>query len=198
MRTIETLVYEFHELSETAQQRAYEKSLDSFEMSWTSENSESLAEFCREFPVTAKDWSYGNAASISSVIHYGEYEKEVWELSGLRLRTWLLNNFHNVLYKGKYIHLPIQGRHVFKYSKAMIEESCCPFTGYCMDDTLMDPIWGFIRKPDNRTLEDILGECLWSWVQACQKDYEWQTSFDAFKEDCEANKWEFTEDGEMI
>lgn len=201
MRVEHTIIFKIDELSETAQQKAWEKSLQHFDMPWADENRQSLEAFCKEFPVKAKDWCYGDRADIVPVMEFSQYDDAVWELTGLRLRTWLLNNFDHVLYAGKYIsktYSTLPYRYRFRHSKAIIEESCCPFTGYCMDETLLDPIRKFIKTPDNRTLEDLLGECLWSWVYACQEDYEYQSSFECFIEDARANEWEFNESGEMV
>jgi len=204
MRVEHIVICKLHELTEEAQDKAHEEYLERFGWdipAWREENRESLEEFCKVFPVKAKNWSYGYRTDITSVIEFSAYDDDVWDLTGLRLRTWLINNFEEWLYKGKYIHIVTNLKpysYKSKHSKAIIEPSCCPFTGYCMDENLLDPIRKFIKEPDGRTLEDLLNECLWSWVNACQEDYEYEMTFEFFKEHAEANEWEFYQNGKMI
>lgn len=201
MRVEHTIIFKIDELSEKAQRKAWEKSLEHFDMPWDDENQQSLIAFCERFPVDAKNWCYGDRADITPVMNYDEVHADMWWRDGLRLRTWLLNNHGHVLCAGKYINKTygiLPRHHRWRRSKALIEESCCPLTSYCKDENLLDPIRAFIKVPDNRTLEDLLGECLWSWVNACQKDYEYQTSFECFLEDARANEWEFNKHGKMV
>jgi hypothetical protein len=202
MRVEHVVLFKVDELTEEAQYKAHEAWVNEcHEIVWAEENRESLKAFCREFPVEAKNWWYdvGNGG-ITPVMGYGFIEDEVWELTGLRLRTWLINNYGHVLTEGRYFSIVISTnpyRYKAKRSKAILEESCCPFTGYCMDESLLAPIREFIRKPDGRTLEDLLTKCLWSWVDACREDAEYQVSFEYFVEHARANEYEFTADGRM-
>lgn len=203
MRVEHVVYFRLHELPEEVQEKAHENYLNQgHEIAWADENRQSMEEFCKVFPVDAKDWQYGLCQLyVTPRMRYSEYADEVWDMTGLRLRTWLLNNFDGVLWKGKYFSLTTNTspyRYVHRYSKAIIERASCPFTGYCMDDNLMDPIHKFIEKPDSRTLEDLLSECLWTWIHACQSEVEHQNSFEYFKDAAEINEWEFDQHGKMI
>jgi hypothetical protein len=77
-------------------------------------------------------------------------------------------------------------------------DDCCVLTGYCIDYDILKPLYDFIKTPnDSETLEDILYDCLQSWVYACQDDYETQRSFEYVSEFLDANNFEFTENGEL-
>ena len=50
----------------------------------------------------------------------------------------------------------------------------CPWTGYCMDNTLLAPIWDFIRKPEpGMDYEALMRSCLDSWLEACVAECEY-------------------------
>ena len=76
-----------------------------------------------------------------------------------------------------------------------MEESCCPFTGYYMDDVLLDPLRQFLRRPGSRSFEELLSDCLLAWVCACRDDWDSRLQDDAVAEAIEANDYEFTGDG---
>lgn len=66
-----------------------------------------------------------------------------------------------------------------------IDESC-PFTGVCYDDTL-------IQEIKDKGLEGGL-EAFNSYLH---KEIEYLTSYEVFEENCEANQYEFLENGEL-
>lgn len=74
----------------------------------------------------------------------------------------------------------------------------CPLTGYCVDNSLLDPIWKFMDSPDNRTFKDLLDDCFGEWIKDCEADYEYSTSMEMFVEECESNDWTFDEKGRML
>ena len=99
-----------------------------------------------------------------------------------------------------------------------VYDGTCPWTGVCFDCNALDPIayfcfgveWDDKEKKrvqamssrklaiDNRnTVESLLNDALHSLFKALEEDCEYQDSIEAFKETCEANNYEFTEDGEM-
>ena len=74
----------------------------------------------------------------------------------------------------------------------------CPLTGYYIDNSLLDPIWKFMDKPDNRTFKDLLEDCFNEWVKDCDQDYEYSTSMEFFIEECGSQNWSFDENGKMV
>jgi hypothetical protein len=61
-------------------------------------------------------------------------------------------------------------------------------TGYCMDDTLMNP-WNETKDID---------ECIDAFLKACNSDFEYQSTEDYASFFFEANDYEFTEDGKVF
>jgi hypothetical protein len=74
----------------------------------------------------------------------------------------------------------------------------CPFTGFCGDEDILEPMRDFLKKPDDRDFESLLYECLQSWLSGMRKDYEYQLSDEYISETLEINEYDFNENGEMI
>jgi len=194
MKTITTNLYKFDELSESAQEKAITNwRNNTTEYSWIDEYMNSLKEFCSVTGIDLKDWS------ISPYNH--SYIK--WEFDGaeninsVRLATWLINNWMDSFEKGKYYSIgSIGSNHRSRYSKIQME-TCCPLTGYCGDDDLIYPVLEFIKKPDNSDINDIIGNCMDSFIKSVNSDCESQDSDEYIKETIEANDYDFTIDGEL-
>lgn len=189
MRKIETTVYSFSELSENAKKRAMDKFYSNgWEPAWGDENLSSLKEFYKLFDYLIKS---GNR-NWTDVRFIGD--TDVLNLSGIRAMKYLWNNYGNDLFKGKYYYRNGKSR----YSKVQRDNTSCVLTGFCMDDDVLQPIYEFLKKPDQRTIEDLLQECVESWRIASERDEEYQQSEEYFSEEAYANGWEFTEDGERV
>jgi len=196
MREETIKIYTINELSETARQTAYEKWLSGQDyFFWGDENKNSLDAFLEIFDITVSDWKVSSCYydfNFSS-----NYDDDINSLSGIRLMKWLWNNHKTDIYKPKYLSKNGVGskNYISGHSKIQIESSC-PMTGYCMDNSLFYPILQFFNKPEKHiTLEDLLRDCIDSFFADYQKDMEYSESMEAFKEDCEGNEIEFTEDG---
>lgn len=198
MRTETTTrtLYTFDELSDEAKERAYQNW--SPEYFWHDDNVKSLNAFCDALNIRLQSYSYGDRGSHVSADFNIDTNAE--ELTGLRLRTWIINNIFPNITKGKY-YGKLSGtypnmKHVKRYSRIQRDYDFA-LTGYCMDETLTRPLFEFVDKPTNgTTLEDILEDCLESWRIAAEKDFEYSQSFEAFAEHAEANEYEYTEEGD--
>lgn len=197
-RTIEITAYQFSELSETAKEAAHNEHLSKgYPNDWSSENLGSWKKFLDIFPVK----SYGN--SWANIEFTGE--ESVENLKGQRLATYIWNNYKRDLFKGKYYstggHYDETGKYhyKFRYSKIQLQGQNCVMTGYCMDDSILDPIYKFLAKP-NKDVDfmDLMNQCANAWSKAMDDDDEWQNSIEHFAEECEANEYEFDEHGKMI
>lgn len=205
MRIIETAVYKFDELSEQAQQKVIENWRTDEQHPWSDENRESLEAFCNLFPIKSTDWEYGYRNYINSRFT-GDSDHE--ELSGIRLQRYLVNNYWRDLFKGKYysINLRENGTYSFKSRHSRCQfESSCPFTGYFMDDVILQPIIQYMLDPrktgsfwQQTNFADLLHDCLQAWLKGCQDDYENWLSEEYIREEIFANDYEFTEDGKLV
>jgi hypothetical protein len=63
---------------------------------------------------------------------------------------------------------------------------------------LLDEIWKFLDKPDNRDFKELLQDCFDSWIKACNDDIDHQNSDEFIIEEIEANDYQFTENGEVF
>lgn len=198
MKTKTTNLYAFTELSPAAQavaianEREYRAQAGD---SWAHENKESLNAFCDAFPVRAKSWSYSACSHDITALFTGE--KSAGDLSGVRLLAYLQNNYGHLL-SAPVIFRKGYGPGKKRLSKAVFTASSCPFTGYCADEDLLQPIREFIQKPDARTFRELLYDCLESWAQAREDDCAYQESESTARENLESNPDEiFLESGEI-
>lgn len=195
MKTHTITTYDFDELSEDAKEKAVEhfQSLDGIYV-WGEDNVESLKGFARW--INGKhDYSislWGD--SWAKVKVEGDYEIEISEnefemLDCADMRGEDLLNF-------------LKEKHYFqnKYSDGWftLENSSCPFTGYCGDEDLLDPMREYIKNPDSETtLQELVNKCCERWVKSYVQDWEFAYSEEGIIELIEANEYQFTENGEL-
>ena len=194
MKTVRIKIYSIGELSREAQEKAWQDWIAEADYPWATDNRASLNEFCERFCIGSPSFSYGgeNSHIATARLSSNQYSDDVQNLRGLRLRVWIINNFWHYIEKPKYIR-HVKGK--ARYSKIQ-KEICCPFTGYCRDDDLLDPLIEFVNKPNNNdSIQDILSACLTSWLTSCQKDSESYFSFENFKDFADSNEYEFKNDG---
>jgi len=162
--------FELGELSEEAKERAYHKWLDEREYSWAKENEASLFAFAELFGVKILDYGYGGATRP-----YLRYDTSDWDGYRLRgVRLWKFLRDH--------------------YTKEL--EKTCPFTGYYMDEALLDPIRRFLERPKQDTsLRVLIEDSLNSWLHACERDHEEWFSWEAFEQEAEELNMVFSVDG---
>ena len=202
---IKTLTYEVYtvdELSPDALERAHMDYLsDGDYYHWADENAATLKAFTDIFPVIVRDYDYGCHNYVNFEMDSGLYD-EVYDFTGIRLAKWLWNNYRDRLYKGKFYSTPgkyVDGKYTHKLRRSkIILDNCCPLTGYCVDDAILEPIYKFMASPDNyQILEDIMNDCLQSWVYACRDDVEAAESLESFVDMAQANEWTFTKEGKL-
>lgn len=201
MKTIEVTLYEYEELSERAQERAltdYMSHGNDFDMR---EPTNTLNKFESIFPIKIRDWEFGGGQSAISFRFTGS--EDIENLTGWRLATYIWNNYRDYIYSHKYYSTRgcwIDGKYHYKSrrSNIIICSEDCPLTGTCYDNDILDPIWKFLKKPDETTtFESLLDDCLQSWLNECEKEDEYRSSKEAFAETCEANEWLFTKEGKQ-
>jgi len=191
METKTYTVYKFNELTESAKQKAIDNYRNHDEYFWAGENEHTLKEFCNIFPVKVREFDYGYNKNIDFTY---TADDNILQLKGLRLATYIHNNYGYKIFKKKYLaHIHKEAR----YSKIQ-KETDCVLTGYYIDNEILDPIYQFLKSPkENVTFEDLLNDCLQSWLSACQKDYEATQEDEYIIEHLEANDYDFTIDGKI-
>lgn len=214
-------VYDFSELSETAKEKVVNDfSNDSFYAGWIfDEAGQTLKEFCSIFSI-----NYRNIDFLEP--YRNEYsfglEDNILGLSGLRLRTYIINNYYSNLYKKRYLkdgglsdtkpnshkmreisqiqaNCPNKGKYSISYYSNIQLDNDCPLTGTIYDYSILDPIYNFLNKPkDSITFEDLLNDCISNLSKDVQKEYEYQLTQAAIEDYCLANNYKFLENGEMF
>lgn len=199
MRTETITIYSISELLEDAQKVAHSEYLNKgFEYFWLDDYLASLKKFAECFNIKIKNYSlcsydcYVNYSIITNDTNYF-LQESLENMSGLRLARYIHNNFYSYMYEFKTFWKGDKKR------KSKIQKVCvCPFTGYCGDMDLLDPVLKFLAKPDNNTtFADLFDSCIDSFVAAVKSDCEHQESLPYFIEHAEANNYEFTEDGKF-
>ena len=208
-------IYTFSELSDAAKEKAREWFRSGNDFPWSDEYQDSLKAFADTFAIIGLDWRISPYAYSYC---RGVVSSDAEEYSGSRLYKYLMRNFFDVFYSRKFLRTvkaeKINGipgfykgkrfknrdgiEFVSLYSRCNRVEGDCPLTGFCADESLLDPIRKFLKNPsEKKTYTDLMQECLDSWASAYQDDIEYQDSEEAVDESIIANGYEFLENGKL-
>lgn len=187
MRVIETKNYTLDELSVSAQEKAHNEYLRGRDYDF-SEVMDSINSGLAHFGFKLANWNidYYRASNAWFKIeytnnYYTENDKE--DLEGVRLWKYLHNqNFLQYFCK-------------YQNKKRPLLSDNCPFTGVCYDEDFLHPINEFVRLPSKVTFKDLMENCVRSVLKSIEEEYDYQSSFEYFKEEAEASGYEFHDDG---
>lgn len=218
MRTIRTKIYKFEELNKEAQEIAidnYRNNFLTFDFIY-SDAENTVKAFCDAFNVKSgsHSWLDCNTSNI---------EDSILNLTGLRLRKYLINNFGDTLYKRKYLKHgkntefkkphhrmmkqteiksgPNKGKfYASYYSNICKVANNCNLTGMCYDDDIMQPIYDFLelRTFDSTNFEDLLNECFDAMRKTLQDEENYMYTSEYITEEIASNDYEFTETGKIF
>jgi len=211
MKTIRTKVYQFNELTEQAKQKAINDFRNNgIDIDYIYDEAQnSVKEFHDIFGTKEGDRSWLDVKT-------GHIEDNIIELTGLRLRTYIINNFGNRLYKGKYFSLWSKTEVSYKYHKEgfpvlksryskVIFDNCCPLTGVCYDNSLLQPIYDLIENYREKadyysymTFETLMNDCFESLEKDIEAECESIQTDEYIAEQIEANEYDFTKDGKRF
>jgi len=197
-------IYKFDELSEEVQENV----IDDFNYDdlypWYNDNVDTRTAFESIFPIKIDDWDCDIHRRSFITFHIdNDIKKEILEFTGIRLMKYILNMYSDYLFKGKYYSTQgsyLNGEFTYKYKHSkIIKDTCCVLTGYYMDDSILNPIYNFLKHPSNDiTLYDLMEDCLNSWIAAFESDIKDFYSKESLKDFAEANGYEFYENGKMV
>lgn len=185
MRTETITILQFDELSDEAKERAREwwRQCDAADgYHWWDEAKSSLDEFCERFNVKVEDYCVGAFSPSHVRLNVDRYDTEygthyddnnVPGLSGIRLWKYLRN----------------------QCDVDRLLAQCCPFTGVCFDESMLEPLRAFIERPDDRTYAMLINDCVDSWLEYVVADMENQPDDNEVDDAIESNGYEFTESG---
>ena len=220
MRTQEITIFSFEELTPEAQQRAIEKYRNSnYNDFCGQEYEDTLKKFSSIFPVKVGNWQV-NPWGYSYCDMESQASNEVNDLSGLRLFKYLINNFGGNLYKRKYLgclktqdqprapHKMIKNREISAGTNkgkfyALVYSNCQTeqiynLTGVYTDESILQPLYDFLRAPyKNTTFADLMEECGNAWAKSFAKEIEHESSDEYISDILINNDYEFTEEGNL-
>lgn len=217
MITKEINLYEYSELSENAKNRIRDKWRSYGVMDGCNSDYENtLNEFCELCDIKVRnwevsDWNYSFRIQFSEKDAYATYDKRGYvdeyimlrELSGKLLFRYVYNYIIPSLIKGKYHstsgYYDENQKYHYEWRRSRVvmedepEKGSCPLTGFCMDCDIIEPLMKYYRNwakyPEDYTYEDLMNECLDSFFNAWQKEWEYRLSDEAVDEDIE-NNWD--------
>lgn len=180
MRTIQVTLYSAAELKEHCP-GGFQKALQWWKRTtyedpaWLRESQDSLAAVLKCFP-----------------------KGERWHgLQGPRAMAWVENNILGPLrqpwYPLRHPKRRATSRHGGTYRPGYVEP--CPFTGYCMDDALLDFIQKEVRA--GWELRQVHRDITAEWERLVEADIEWQASEESFLDGADANGYEFDASGTL-
>jgi hypothetical protein len=199
MKTITKTIklYEFKELSEKAQEKViYDTECN--DLFFDDELKNVLENFEEVFNIKVTEWNIDN-----NYFRYqsNNYYEEVENLNGIRLLKYLINNFYNDLFKGKYYSKSYYKNNKFilkSRNSKIIKDNCCTLTGVYYDNDILKPIYDFIKNPnENISFSYLIEKCLYSWIESYKNNYENYYSKENIKELSEINNWYYLEDGKF-
>ena len=203
MRQETISIYQFAELSEDGKETAREwwrsSTLENgFE--WQREWIESIKQGLKSFGAELHDWSIDCLNASQSSVTIINHNDNAGGLTGFRLRTWLLNNYYSNFFErkpyGNYTKNEKTGKWGYKRrSNVLYIETSCPFTGYFGDENFMGIFREFIKKPDGRTLDELLQDATDATLRGLEQDCKYQLTDEYIDEAIQANGYEFNEDG---
>lgn len=204
MKEVVVNVYEVNELSQQAQEKAYGEWLQSYgsDYGWTTENEATLKAFQAIFPVYVTYFQYDE---YRGYVRFTFAEDEnIENLCGIRLATYIYNNYYDRITKGRYYSLwskTEKNEHgnaklKCRHSKVLFEKYDCALTGYYIDNAILSPLFDFLKNPNPyTTFRELMEICFQSWAKFCSEDYSHAISFECFLDEASNNGYEYYEDG---
>ena len=233
MKKVEITVYSLDELSDEAKERAHADWNRDNPYDWDGEFRDTLKAFEREFGVEVVNWEY-SPYDYDFHLCTGSIEDDVLALKGNRARAWFWNNHGAILleprktwwYRDKGTGKWAKGlvcdkstpnpKRTSKVFFGRVYDGTCPWTGYCLDCSALDPVAYFCfgvawdeelkrRVPirptkaqdDANTVESLLRDCVHSMFRYVRDDWAYQLKMESFEETCRANDYTFDADGKM-
>jgi hypothetical protein len=203
MRIIETQVFSFEELNEDAKEKAINNFRETnylYEYPWQDEGYQSLKDFCSTMDIKLNSAYYSQYSDVD--YSTSKIDDDILILKGKRLVAYIHNNFYSLLFEPKrYFKNGSIWDKKNKVRKSRIQkvQTSCPFTGYCLDDDLLQPFREYGKSiPLSVDFEDLLAMCISEWEKSVSSEVEYLLSDEFITTELIELDYEFTEDGELV
>lgn len=186
MKTHTITTYTFDELSDQAKENALEWVRSNWHdlYSWHDDNAASLKKFAEWIGAEERDVDFNVSMWGHTYAKISLYDKYTVMIIDDEYQQIVLSE--------------LRDEDLYNYlitSEEKINESC-PFTGYCMDEDLLDPLREYLENPDPEvTLQDLVDEGANNWLKSYIQDWEYTYSDEGLTDFLSANEHEFLEDG---
>ena len=168
--TVEQALYNYNELSENAKYKVQEY----LDYPWCEDNMDSLNKFAKLFDLKIVDYSIDLSGSFCSRSYINwRFKGDIEELQYIRLYKYLSNNYSDYI------------------------NDKCDLTGYCMDNSLMYHLIGFLKRPYDISITDLFNKCIEEFKKDYLADCEAYYKEENMIEMCNDNEYEFCEDGTL-
>lgn len=134
MKTIETKLYSFAELSEEAKQTVLRREAERVQLDYVGDEMlNSLKAVCAACGLSLRDWSFGTYDRDYTI----KVSSPADELSGNKALAWFLRVLVNHGYTRP------------KHFRDMTFPGICAFTGVCYDDMICETVWNSLLSGEN-------------------------------------------------
>lgn len=193
MRTEKVKIYQLYELPLKFQLKAYEQWLEEDSYPWYCGNKRVLDAFEKIFPIKINNWEYDSYRGYIS-FYFEENDYRIDNMKGIRLLKYLYNNYYDDLFPSKTLWTKSNKKHKSKINKC----SDCPLTGYYLDMDILEPIYDFLKYPNEHiTFFELINTCLNKWVDTCTIDLNSCSTFEYFSDIAISNKYEYLYSGQI-
>ncbi|MDL2248780.1 hypothetical protein LJB89_03700 [Tyzzerella sp. OttesenSCG-928-J15] len=196
--------YFLNELPQEAKDKSYKMYLESYDFfAQESAYVNTLDKFCYYFDVSCYDWTVD---AYHHSFRCRVKNENVEGLLGIRLATFVWNNYSQYIQTGKYYSIMSKSldssestakKFKSRYSKVIKSMQGCPLTGVCYDYDILEPIYDCLTyKRFFRSYDELIKECLDRFFKAFSSEYAWELSMEGFEEICRGLEYDI--DGNMF
>jgi hypothetical protein len=198
-QTIEQTIYSYSDLLLPENESLKEKVIGNFR------DSEDYSYIWNEAYYTVKKFNevFDLKGGVSSWLDFNSdcnNDAFQYELTGIRLRTFIINNYYSNIYSAKIFRLKNNWNK--RRTSKLFKTNCCELTGVYYDDMILAPIYNLIEsytdKMSEVSFKDLITDCYENLRIAINEIIEYNESDEGLLERIESTGYEFDEDGDII